>query len=496
MNDRLDGPLIVGSVQESDADTTRAKAARLPSGCGLVEIRGDELSAAELAGVVRGIDRPTIATVRRRDEGGRFDGSEADRRHMLEQALDAGARFVDVEWGSDLADWAGSGLGSRIILSHHGAPCVLESLVELHGKMAATGAARLKIVPRAQSVGEIGAVRELLLRYADTERRLTCFAIGRAGALTRLLAPSWGSWATYGAVLPGAETAEGQFTVDDMLRVYDVLKIDTRTERFVLIGERVFSSPSPAMHHAGYAAAGIDARYFPLELDRLDVLPELVAPDGSLCAAGLAVTIPFKERVAERCRLDDPIAQASGAVNTVRIEANGWAGYNTDGPAAVERVGSHLDPRGRRIAVVGAGGTARAVAASFRGAGASVTLFNRDVQRAEQAGRSLGVAWGGLAELKSAGWDVLINATPVGRAGEQLVPSRCLTGGVVLDAVYGPRPTPLVAAARAGGLAVVDGLELLAAQAVLQFRRMTGRQAKFSELRTAGEAWLAPRSRT
>jgi len=491
MDNRVDGPLIVGSILESDTDAALRSAKCVPAGCGLVEIRGDELAAAELAGVIRRVGRPTIATVRRREAGGRFDGTEDERRRMLESALDAGARFVDVEWGSGLVEWARGARASRVILSHHGAPCVLESLLELHREMAATGAARLKIVPRAQSVGEIVAVRELLRRSTGTERRLTCFAFGRAGALTRLLAPSWGSWATYGAVRPGAETAEGQFTADDMLRVYDVLAIGARTERFVLIGERVFSSPSPAMHRAGYVSAGIDARYFPIELDELDILPEVVAPDGPVRAAGLAVTIPFKARVARRCRLDDPIAQACRAVNTVRIEATGWSGYNTDGPAALDRVRSHLDPRGRRIAIVGAGGTARAIAASFRAAGASVTLFNRNVQRAEQAGRTLGVAWCGLAELESAAWEVLINATPVGRAGEQLLSSRRLTGSVVLDAVYGARPTPLVAAARAGGLAVVDGLELLAAQAVLQFRRLTGRVAQFDQLRAVGESWLA-----
>jgi 3-dehydroquinate dehydratase/shikimate dehydrogenase len=494
VENELNGPLIIGSVLEPDTDATRRSAARVPAGCGLVEIRGDELSAGELGLVIRTLGRPAVATVRRREDGGKFDGTERQRLSMLQSAFDAGARFVDVEWGSALEDWARGPRASRVILSHHGGECEIAWLVELHRAMAATGAARLKIVPHARSVEEIRAARELLRRTGGAGRRLSSFATGRYGALSRLLCPSWGSWATYASVSAGAETAEGQFTADDMLDVYDVLGLGPRTRLFVLVGERAFSSPSPAMHRTAYQAAGIDARYLPLELDGLSRLRETVGPEGPVPAAGLAVTIPFKEQVARECRLDDPVAQACGAVNTVRIDEDGWSGYNTDGSAALERVRGHLDPHGRGIAVVGAGGTACAVAAAFRDAGAIVSLFNRDVRRAERVGRRLGVAWYELDRLQSAAWDVLVNATPVGRGGEELLAPCQLSGRVVLDAVYASHPTPLVDAARQRGLAVVDGLELLAAQARHQFRLMTGQATECELLRTAGRRWLGTRA--
>jgi shikimate dehydrogenase len=83
-----------------------------------------------------------------------------------------------------------------------------------------------------------------------------------------------------------------------------------------------------------------------------------------------------------------------------------------------------------------------------------------------------------------------VQATPLGAGGEQVLAGRALRGRVVLDAVYSPRPTPLVVAARRMGLAVVDGLELLVAQAVLQFRAMTGHAAEPAVLRRAAERWL------
>jgi len=88
-----------------------------------------------------------------------------------------------------------------------------------------------------------------------------------------------------------------------------------------------------------------------------------------------------------------------------------------------------------------------------------------------------------------------VQATPLGSSGESVVPSERLEGRVVLDAVYGPRETPLVRDARHRGLAVIDGFELLVAQAVLQYRRMSGNVASADTMARAGLAWLSERRR-
>ncbi len=308
--------------------------------------------------------------------------------------------------------------------------------------------------------------------------------------MTRLLACSWGSWTTYGAPCRGTETAQGQFTVDELLDTYGVLEIGASTRLFALVGSSVRRSPSPAMHRAGYREAGIDARYFPLQAARYDEIAPLAGPRGLLGLEAVAVTIPFKEDAARQCEPGDELSERCGAVNTVTFSSGRPCGYNTDAPGALASIRGRLELRGRVAAVAGAGGTARAIACALRSAGADVTLFSRGRERAERAALQLGVASAPLAALASAPWEILVNATPLGARGERLLPAAGLRGRLVLDAVYGRRPTPLVSEARERGLATIDGFELLCAQAVRQFERMTGRPGREETMAAAGMQWL------
>jgi shikimate dehydrogenase len=449
--------------------------------------------------------------VRRRDDGGGFDGDEATRVACLAAALDAGARYVDVEWRSAAEALAQGDRARRVILSHHGVRCDGAALSTVHREMAKSPAALLKIVAEARRPAEAAAVRGLLASANVAEPgRLACFALGRAGAITRVLAPAWGSWSTYGAARRDRPTAEGQFTAVDLVAVYDVLGIGPSTRRYALIGNRVFGSPSPAMHAAGYAELGLDARYVPVEVDTLDEFLPLVGAGSAPGFEAFAVTMPLKQEVAARARPGDATSRDSGAVNTVTLDDGGWTGFNTDGPAAVRLIEERLGRTGLTgidLAIVGAGGTARAIAAAALGSGARVTLFNRSTSRGAAAAASVGARCASLAALGSATWDVLVNATPVGATAagatpvgatppvdggeETIVDPASLDGRLVLDAVYGPRPTPLVVQARARGLAAVEGFDLLVEQAVLQFNRMTGHTPDRHVLHDAGRRWLS-----
>lgn len=484
-------PIVVCSIQEPDADAARRSMASVPPGAAMVELRADRLRQGEVEALVRDDGPPRIVTVRSARNGGAFDGSEAERRAILGRALTAGAAFVDVEWDGALADLASGPDAGRVILSHHGAPCERGPLEELLRAMMGTRAARLKIVPRASRPADALVVRELLLGARGVGRPVAAFALGPAGVATRILGPSWGSWATYGSVAWGRETGDSQLRAADLLGVYDVLRVGAGTRLFGLAGRPIGSSPSPAMHAAGYGEIGLDARYLPIETASLDEAVAVMGPGSALGLESIGVTIPLKEEAALRSQPGDPCAAASRAVNTLVAEPAGLRGYNTDGPAAVACVRRHLDPRGLRVAVAGAGGTARAVGWSLADAGASVAFFNRDLARAERAAADLGAIAAPWADLAASSWDVLVQATPLGRAGEEVLPESRLTGRLVLDAVYAPAPTPLVAAARRRGLAVVDGSDLLVEQALLQFGRMTGRSASAGTMRRALEGWLA-----
>jgi shikimate dehydrogenase len=243
------------------------------------------------------------------------------------------------------------------------------------------------------------------------------------------------------------------------------------------------------MHNAALAAVGLtDWRY-----QLLPVAPALFAETvRALPGAGFRganVTIPHKAAALALATAPTARAAAIGAANTLTFEPDGTiAADNTDAPAIIAALPFAMD--GRRAVVLGAGGSARAAAWALAGAGAhTVTIWNRTAARARQLAAQLGVDAVDDGALPDG--DVLVNCTAVGLRGEepfaelplraeQLARYRC-----VVDLVYTPSGTRLIDAAREGGVAAVDGLEILVGQGALSFQRFTGRTAPVAAMRDA-----------
>ena len=193
----------------------------------------------------------------------------------------------------------------------------------------------------------------------------------------------------------------------------------------------------------------------------------------------MSVTMPFKEEIASRSTRRDELVTATGAANTVVFEDDGLAAYNTDGGAIVAALAAIRSVETARIAVVGAGGAARAGAVALVSAGASVTILNRTEARARQAAELAGASSAGLEQLEGGGFDIVINATPVGMQGTPMAdstpfPPEWLSGReVVFDMVYRPRNTPLLRHAAKRGCTTIEGLEMFVRQAAAQYRLLT-----------------------
>jgi 3-dehydroquinate dehydratase/shikimate dehydrogenase len=424
--------VIVHSIQEASFEGAAREIAETPRGAGAVEIRADRLRANDVAGLVASCALPVIVTVRTVADGGGFDGSVEEKRRILDAALSAGAAFIDVEADGPVAELAEGRLADRVILSHHGGPCEAGALARTHERLRRSRAARLKLVPEARRAREIAALPALL---KGGEGRLAAFATGRAGAASRIFALSWGSWGTYGAVARGRESAPGQFTTRELVEVYRVGEIGATTRRFALVGTPVLESPSPALHAAGYRALGLDAVYVPIECDDLDDATAL-APEG------FAVTTPLKGAAARRCTHLTADARW-GAVNTVRVDGADWSGHNTDVAAARLLLAPLGIGAGSAVAIVGAGDSARSLGGMLAEEGAAVTLFARQPARAVAAAGAIGANWAPLSLLACGSLDLLVQATPLGRRGERILPRERLGGRAVLDLAYGPQTTPL-----------------------------------------------------
>ena len=258
--------------------------------------------------------------------------------------------------------------------------------------------------------------------------------------------------------------------------------------RAAVLGHPVEHSLSPVLHRAAYAALALDWVY-----DRVDVTPDGLAAfldslDGSW--AGLSLTMPLKDAVLPLLDDVDPVAAATGAVNTVVLEGGRRRGANTDVGglvAALDEIGAGRGP----AVVLGSGATARSAVAALATRGAtSVTAYARRPQAADdlrRAATAVGVAldvlaWAGAAAGLTA--DVVVSTVPSG-AADPLAGSVTAVPGTLLDVVYDPWPTPLAGAWAAHGGRVASGLDLLLHQAVLQVRLMTGRDAQVDAMRSA-----------
>lgn len=246
------------------------------------------------------------------------------------------------------------------------------------------------------------------------------------------------------------------------------------------------------MHLAGYRALGLDFTYVPFAVTDLE---GAIRGMRALGIRGLGVSMPYKQAVIPLLDALDPVAARIGAVNTIVNDDGRLTGHNTDWIGAVRALEEARQLTGARVLLLGAGGAARAIAFGLAERGAIVTIANRDVEKARQ----LAAAVGGKAAALDGGalardHDVLVNATSRGMAEvdpRSPIPEDALREDLlVMDIVYKPMTTELVAAARRRGATAIHGGRMLLHQAAEQFRLYTGREPPLAAMDDALRAQL------
>jgi shikimate dehydrogenase len=248
--------------------------------------------------------------------------------------------------------------------------------------------------------------------------------------------------------------------------------------RLVLLGHPVSHSISPRFQNAALRAANI-----PLVYETLDVAPDALDETLAMLASERAagnVTIPLKELVAARCTRLSPLAQRVGAVNVYWHEEGALVGDNSDVGGAEATMRALLgDTPPKRMALIGAGGSAAAVLCAAERCGfGEVRVYNRNMDRATQVAERVGGVVQAVASMEAAlaGADLVVNATPVGLHGEEMpVPVSMLPDGcAVFDLAYQKTETPWITASREAGHRAADGLGMLIEQGAIAFRMWFG----------------------
>jgi 3-dehydroquinate dehydratase / shikimate dehydrogenase len=461
----------------------------------IIELRLDYFSIdtlpqviAELRARIAQIGKPLIITFRPREQGGRRDLTLPDRQNFwrsLPQEIVRAMAFADFEL--DLAESFAEASPipwSKVICSWHDMEETPAGLLEIYERIAGTRASVVKIATQAIRIGDCLQLFELIERKSAGPPMIV-LGMGMTGLMTRILALSRGAMLTFGALRRGAESASGQPTVDELKDLYRVKQLTRESEILGVIGNPIGHSRSPLMHNAVLKALGRNGVYLPFEVDSAaDFVRDFVRPttrkiDWRL--RGLSVTIPHKLAIIPHLDFIDVTAERIGAVNTVVIEGDRLLGHNTDVIGAMKPLDELIDVKGARAAVIGAGGSARAICYGLSERGAEITVYARDLYKAQLLADEFKTSAGTIAGFDGHA-DLMINCTPIGMRGhsEGQAPVRAeQVRGVklVYDLVYNPEETALLRDARAAGCRTLGGLSMLVGQAAEQFRLWTGLDA-------------------
>jgi shikimate dehydrogenase len=260
--------------------------------------------------------------------------------------------------------------------------------------------------------------------------------------------------------------------------------INADTSLFGLIGNPVAHSLSPVMHNQAFAAAGYNAVYLAFKVtDPGTAIKGIKA----LNVKGVSVTLPHKVAVMEHLDQIDETAARIGAVNTVANNQDRLIGYNTDCAGAIEALKTRTAIKDKSVALIGAGGAARAIGFGLVAAGGRVTVLNRSRTNGERLARDLQAEFRPLNDWQPARYEILINTTPVGMHPETEatpVPKQKLSKDmVVLDIVYNPLATRFLKEAATRGCRTINGVDMFVFQGAQQFELWTGQKAPVDVMR-------------
>jgi len=450
-------------------------------GAKLVELRLDYINGeVNLKRLVADRPCPVIVACRRAVDGGKFSGTEEQRRLLLRAAIAEGVEYVDLE--EDVAASIPRFGRTKRIVSLHDFRKTPENLDEIHRRLSGLDADIVKIAVMANHPQDNIRVLELTRRSKVPTVGL---CMGDIGVPSRILAGKFGAPFTFATFHHERALAPGQLSYQQMTEIYHYDQIDAQTEVYGVIADPVGHSLSPQIHNAGFRHAKLNKVYIPIRVPRED-LPRFLEVASALDIRGLSVTIPHKEEVLRKLTDTDEVVLGIGAANTVVFDGKHRRGFNTDHGAAMDSLSAAVGGpaeadrrlKGRTALVLGAGGVGRAIVYGLTRRGMNVVVTDIAPRQALTLAQRFGcrsVEWAARHTVLA---DLLVNCTPVGMhpnvdetpfEKHHLRPSM-----IVFDAVYNPENTLLVKESRGRNCTVVTGVDMFVRQACLQFELFTG----------------------
>lgn len=432
-------------------------------------------------------DIPLILTCRKVVDGGNWDSNESLRKGWLSQWMDGSFAYVDLEMDLDedsgLVEKAREG-HIRIIRSFHDFKGIPSSLYEKMTSYISSSDVIVKGAVYPKSSEELYQLAEISIKLKQNAHMnsFVLLGMGDFGFPTRVLAEKLGSYLTFCSDSMSLSGAPGQCSASDLVDIFNFRKVSESTIINSIIGNPIKQSRSPYIHNKGYREKGIDAVYVPFLCDSL---PWFLKIADLLCIHGSSVTVPFKSEIIPYTDSSDKAVKKIGASNTiVRDENNRWCATNTDTYGFINPLMDLLSAdslSGRKAAIIGAGGAARAILFALQEKGAQVAVFNRTLSRAQELGHEFSCPVFPLNESSVEALreysSIIVQTTTGGMAPlEDINPLafyRFSGEEFVYDIIYKPEVTLCMKSALDAGCTVLGGYRMLEEQAACQFKIFT-----------------------
>lgn len=464
----------------------------------MAELRVDYLSADESLHIRRfpemaGI--PMILTIRRVSDGGVFRGGEASRTTLFarglafaEQDVRKNFAFIDLEEDfivPSLQD-AALAFGTRIIRSYH---CMDNTVIDIPIKMVSMRKTGYEIPKIACMPHHLSEVTRLFKESAVIDYDHILCAMGVLGLSTRILARKLGSFLTYCSP-PNTESLSDKLGhIDPIMlnEMYNFRTIDDKTELFGVTGYPLTTSSSPRLHNDGYHKHGLNAVYIPIKAETIEETIDFAMQVG---IKGISITVPHKETVVDKLQVVSEQIAEIRACNTILRTEQGWSGFNTDALGFKQSLLEFLNRENlshKKVAIIGAGGVAKAVANAVHELHGNACIFNRTITTARNLAEIYGFKYAalGLATynlLENYSW-LIIQTTSVGMGwtkeskteiSDPLYFYNFHGQEQVYDIIYYPEKTPMMLRAEKAGCRTCNGYDMLKYQAYEQFELFTG----------------------
>ena len=439
-------------------------------------IKEEELTEENLAKIKNASDKEILFTLRKQEEGGQRKIPDSVREAFYFTAIKIGFEYIDIENSNpkDMLDRIISevknvGRSTQSILSFHNFSETVESEIsEKFKDIKSKNPDIIKIVTMANSEADSNFIIDFVRNNASDAVRLALFCMGEWGTTNRIQCHNLGSALTYLAVASGTGTASGQLTYDEFVSNPDIQK----TTICGLIGKPIRHSMSPLVHNAGYLDQSINYKYILIETDDIDFAINYIKSNN---IRGLSVTMPVKIQAIKYLDDIDPLAKKIGSINTIVNTAGKLKGYNTDVVGAIRSIKDVMTLSSKNVAMIGAGGAARAIGVGLIEEGAKLIILNRTVEKAERLAADLKCRFSGIDPAKLKDCDLIINTTSVGMYPlvDESILQEIPPEAVVMDIVYSPLETKLLKLAKQNGNATITGFGMFIYQAAAQYKLFT-----------------------